>query len=209
MSWEESRVVVVDIEGNGRQPPEIVELAIVVIEGGVIAGPPSSWLVRPRSSITTRVAALHGIDDNTVRDAPRFEEIADSVIAILEDSFLVAHNASVEYAILSDVLPRWRPDGIIDTLAMARTFTPGLPSYSLARIAESAGIRYQPAGSDERLHRAGYDAYLTALLFRHLATDPAGAPRSLRTLLAASEPSRSGREREVNHRLLDPQRDLF
>ncbi|MGH3780685.1 MAG: hypothetical protein ACRDRO_08680 [Pseudonocardiaceae bacterium] len=44
--WTSLSYVVVDVEGNGAQPPDLVELAAVPIIGGVI-GEPSSWLVKP------------------------------------------------------------------------------------------------------------------------------------------------------------------
>ncbi|MGH4017943.1 MAG: hypothetical protein ACRDT0_01590 [Pseudonocardiaceae bacterium] len=48
--WRSLRYVVVDVEGNGQQPPDLVDLATVPIVGGVI-GEPSSWLVRPDQPI--------------------------------------------------------------------------------------------------------------------------------------------------------------
>jgi len=42
--WTSLNYVVVDVEGNGQQPPDLVELAAVPIVGGVI-GEPVSWLV--------------------------------------------------------------------------------------------------------------------------------------------------------------------
>jgi len=49
--WTSLTYVVVDVEGNGQQPPDLVELAVVPIIGGVI-GEPVSWLVRPDAPIT-------------------------------------------------------------------------------------------------------------------------------------------------------------
>ena len=34
--WVSVRYAVVDVEGNGQQPPDLVELAVVPIVGGVI-----------------------------------------------------------------------------------------------------------------------------------------------------------------------------
>jgi DNA polymerase III epsilon subunit-like protein len=45
--WTDRRYVVVDVEGNGQQPPDLVEVAAVPIVNGVI-GTPASWLVKPR-----------------------------------------------------------------------------------------------------------------------------------------------------------------
>ena len=56
--WTSLAYVVVDVEGNGQQPPDLVELAAVPIVGGKI-GEPSSWLVRPeRSNQVLRHAAF-------------------------------------------------------------------------------------------------------------------------------------------------------
>lgn len=55
--WASVRYAVVDVEGNGRQPPDPVEVAVVPIVGGVI-GEPASWLIRPPrpiSPIATRI----------------------------------------------------------------------------------------------------------------------------------------------------------
>ena len=44
--WASMRYAVVDVEGNGQQPPDLVELAVVPIVGGIIRHP-ATWLVRP------------------------------------------------------------------------------------------------------------------------------------------------------------------
>ena len=44
--WTNLDYAVVDVEGNGHQPPDLVELAVVPITGGVI-GEPIAWLLRP------------------------------------------------------------------------------------------------------------------------------------------------------------------
>lgn len=49
--WTTLRYAVVDVEGNGQQPPDLVELAAVPIAGGEIQAP-TSWLVKPAYPIT-------------------------------------------------------------------------------------------------------------------------------------------------------------
>jgi DNA polymerase III epsilon subunit-like protein len=49
--WTTLNYVVVDVEGNGQQPPDLVELAAVPIVAGVV-GEPSSWLVKPDQPIS-------------------------------------------------------------------------------------------------------------------------------------------------------------
>ena len=38
--WTSLAYAVVDVEGNGQQPPDLVELAVVPIVGGKIGEPP-------------------------------------------------------------------------------------------------------------------------------------------------------------------------
>ncbi|MFF1957862.1 exonuclease domain-containing protein [Streptomyces sp. NPDC058220] len=63
--WTELSYAVVDVEGNGQQPPDLVELAVVPIVGGVI-GEPVSWLMRPDHAITPMAQGIHGITNRDV-----------------------------------------------------------------------------------------------------------------------------------------------
>ena len=49
--WTSARLVVADVEGNGRRPPRLVETAVVPIVAGSI-GEPVTWLIRPPEPIT-------------------------------------------------------------------------------------------------------------------------------------------------------------
>ncbi|WP_158293090.1 MULTISPECIES: exonuclease domain-containing protein [Kribbella] len=59
----------VDVEGNGQQPPDLVEISIVPIQNGTI-GQPKNWLVRPPRPITAMARHFHRITDDEVADAP-------------------------------------------------------------------------------------------------------------------------------------------
>jgi hypothetical protein len=56
--WADLAYAVVDVEGNGQQPPDLVELSVVPVTGGVI-GEPANWLVRPARPISRRLAILN------------------------------------------------------------------------------------------------------------------------------------------------------
>ncbi|MDP9843148.1 hypothetical protein [Streptosporangium lutulentum] len=60
----------VDVEGNGQQPPDLVEISIVAIESGTI-GRPRNWLIRPPRPITAMARRFHKITDDQVAGAPR------------------------------------------------------------------------------------------------------------------------------------------
>lgn len=165
--WTERRYVVVDVEGNGHQPPDLVELAAVAIEGGVI-GEPVAWLVRPDQPITAMARRVHGITEDMVAAAPVFADIAADVRARLEGAVLVAHNAGVDLAVIRRKLPGYTPDAVADTLRLSRRLLPVQPSYRLGSLVTALGLG---GGLPEGLrpHRAAYDALVTARLFIHLA----------------------------------------
>jgi exodeoxyribonuclease X len=161
-------LVVVDVEGNGQQPPEIIELALLPLTTTRTATPEdlATWLVRPAQPITPIVTRkVHGITDADVADAPRWAEVADDVIAGLSWRVLVAHNATVERRVLGAHLPGWEPPAVLDTLRLARAVWPHLPGgYGLDRLAVRAGIATPPDQVGQRRHRAGHDTWLTAAL---------------------------------------------
>ena len=165
--WTSLCYVVVDVEGNGQQPPELVELGLVPIIGGEI-GTPTSWLVRPSQPITPMVRKIHGIRNEDVADAQPFAGIRDDVLAHLADAVIVAHNAHVDVGVLQRELADWKCPEVFDTLKLARRLLPGQPSYRLGALVDAFGLA---DGLPDGLvpHRATYDVLVTARLFVHLA----------------------------------------
>lgn len=164
---ETTQFAVIDLEGNGQQPPEIVEVAIIRVDGLSVAGQPQVWLVKPTRPITPMVARIHGIKNRDVESAPTFEAVSPEVLEILGDRIPVAHNARIDHSVLSRQLPGWRPALVIDTLRLAKAIWPGLPKYTLDHLLTHAHIDVSDAKGDR--HRAGFDAHATALMFAVLA----------------------------------------
>jgi hypothetical protein len=52
--WTSLNYVVVDVEGNGQQPPELVELAVVPIVGSVVGNRQAGWCARRIPLSTSR-----------------------------------------------------------------------------------------------------------------------------------------------------------
>jgi exodeoxyribonuclease X len=165
--WTNLTYVVVDIEGNGQQPPDLVEFAAVPIIGGVI-GEPISWLVRPDLPIKFYATRIHGLTDKDVMGAPVFADIRGQVLHALNASALVAHNAHVDVGVLSRKLGDWECPEVFDTLKLARRLVPGQQSYKLGALVEMFKLA---EGLPEGLspHRATYDALVAARLFVELA----------------------------------------
>jgi DNA polymerase III epsilon subunit-like protein len=175
--WLTLRYVVVDVEGNGHQPPELVELAVVPIVGGVV-GEPTSWLVKPPHPVRYFATSVHGLTTKDLADCPAVSDITAEVLAALDAPALVAHTAHVDVDVLRRELEKWQPPEVFDTLKLARRLVPGLPNYKLGTLVEHFKLA-EELPDELKPHRATYDALVTARLFVHLA-DLAGSLEDLR-----------------------------
>ncbi|WP_131786521.1 3'-5' exonuclease [Protofrankia symbiont of Coriaria ruscifolia] len=188
--WTTLRYVVVDVEGNGQQPPDLVELAAVPIVNGTI-GEPVSWLVKPELPIKHFATRIHGLTNKDVADAPLFVAIKDDVLAAMDGAALVAHNAHVDVDVLSRKLGDWQRPEVFDTLELARRLLPKQESYRLGALVETFKLaKGLPEGFTP--HRATYDALVAARLFVRLAGLPDTRPLSLEELRGDS--SREGED---------------
>jgi exodeoxyribonuclease X len=175
--WTSLNYVVVDVEGNGQQPPDLVELGAVPIVEGII-GEPMSWLVRPERPIKYFATRIHGLTNKDVADAPVFTAVKDEVLRVLDGAALVAHNAHIDVGVLDRKLGDWQHPEVFDTLKLARRLLPPQESYRLGALVETFKLDEQlPEGLTP--HRASYDALVTARLFVRLATLPGAHATSL------------------------------
>ncbi|WNO76806.1 3'-5' exonuclease [Streptomyces sp. AM8-1-1] len=165
-SWP--TLLVADIEGNGNNPPDLVEVAWFPVRHGqadkTTAG---AWLTKPNRPVTPFAARVHGLTNQVLEDKPGWDEIRDEVHTMLGTEWIAAHNAHVDYRVLSAHLPKWQPAGVIDTHRLAKATYPDLPKHSLDALIEHVApdLREAPA----QHHRAPFDAYATAQLLIAMA----------------------------------------
>lgn len=165
------RYWVIDVEGSGSTPPEIVELAMLEIADLKFTGNKRHWLVRPKKPIEASATNIHGLTDDDVIGAPAIEDIADDILESLNDTPIIGHNVRIELEIISRSIPDWSPRGAIDTLKLARILRPGLLSYGLEKLGASLGHSGEAAKrSASRHHSALYDSTLTGLIFIDLVS---------------------------------------
>jgi exodeoxyribonuclease X len=156
-------LAVADVEGNGQQPPDIVELAILAVDGPGDASDFRTWLVCPPRPITPIVRRIHGISNQDVEMCPPWSAIQGEVSNLLAERILIAHNANVEYRALGTHLPQWNPPTVLDTYKLAKHVWPKLKSHKLTELIAHAEI--DTSGfNDQRPHRAGYDTWCAWLL---------------------------------------------
>ncbi|MGA5818110.1 exonuclease domain-containing protein [Kitasatospora sp. NPDC094028] len=162
------RLFVVDVEGNGGTPPDLVEVAAIpVVNGSPVPSSTRSTLLRPPNPITPFARRVHGITNQDVANAPSWEEIGPRIHADLEGAWICAHNAHVDYGVLLRHMPDWKPAGVLDTLRLARATYPKAGGYGLDALITMTGIDL--AAVPGHRHRAAYDAHATALLLLNLA----------------------------------------
>lgn len=154
------RLAVVDVEGNGKNPPEIVEIAVLPVHDfHPDRADMRSWLVRPETAISPIVTRkVHGISNSDVADCPPWTAVAGDVQALLTDRVLVAHNATVEHRVLAAHLPSWQPSLILDTLRLAKHIWPHLGRYGLDDLVQHINLDAS-GGNAQRRHRASYDTW--------------------------------------------------
>lgn len=159
---------ILDIETTGGKYNEegITEIAIYRFDGEKIVDQFCS-LVNPERKIQPFVVGLTGINNEMLRNAPKFYEVAKRIIDITDGAILVAHNAQFDNRILTTEFDRlgftYEKDTLC-TVELAKKLIPDLPSYSLGKLVRSVGIPL----SDR--HRAQGDAKATVSLFKLLLT---------------------------------------
>ncbi|MAT90511.1 MAG: exonuclease [Flavobacteriaceae bacterium] len=157
---------ILDIETTGGKYNEegITEIAIYRFDGHETVDQFAS-LVNPERKIQPFVVNLTGINNEMLRNAPKFYEVAKRIVEITEDCTIVAHNAQFDNRILSTEFERLGFSFDRDTLCtveLSKKLIPDLPSYSLGKLVRSLGIPL----SDR--HRAQGDAKATLQLFKML-----------------------------------------
>ena len=157
---------ILDIETTGGKYNEegITEIAIYKFDGHQIVDQFFS-LVNPEKNIQPFVINLTGINNQMLRNAPKFHEVAKRVIEITDDCTIVAHNAQFDNRILSTEFDRLGypfEKNMLCTVELSKKLIPDLPSYSLGKLVRSLGIPITDR------HRAQGDAKATVELFKLL-----------------------------------------
>jgi DNA polymerase-3 subunit epsilon len=157
---------IVDIEttGGSSRIEKITEIAIYQHDGEKITGE-FVTLVNPERNIPYFITNLTGITNEMVENAPRFFEVAKTIIELTEGRTFVAHNARFDYSFIRQEFKSLGYNfkrNLLDTVTLGRKLIPGHRSYSLGNICKDLGIMINGR------HRAEGDALATVKLFEML-----------------------------------------
>lgn len=130
------RSVLFDTETTGLDPltgDRVIEVAAIELINDLPTRNTFHRLIHPQRDIPAEATRVHGMTLEHLRDAPRFEEIVDDMLAFFGEGKLVAHNAPFDFGFLNAELARCgranlSPDRMVDTLALAKARFPGMPN---------------------------------------------------------------------------------
>jgi len=158
--------IIIDIEttGNNYKFGSITELAIFQHNGQKITNQYST-LVNPGIDIPYYITKLTGINNEMVKNAPRFHQVAKTIVELTAGRTFIAHNVKFDYGFIKEEFARLGYDynrKTLCTVQLARKLLPGHKSYSLGKLCSDLGIEINGR------HRASGDALATVKLFEIL-----------------------------------------
>lgn len=159
---------VVDIEATGGSvgaDERVIQFACALVQNGEVINT-FETLVNPGRNIPRNITQLTNISDKDVGKAPYFEEIAPTILNLLDDTIFVAHNVGFDYRFLNEQLKLhdFEPINIpaIDTVELTQILYPSLDSFQLEDIAAYLGYKLVDA------HDALADVEATVYIFKQL-----------------------------------------
>ena len=116
-------------EGGDR----VIELGCVELVNRKLTGNNLHFYFNPGRDSHEDALKVHGISNEFLRDKPKFAQVADEVLAFIEDAELIIHNAPFDVGFIDHELGLLGGGtrriveicSVIDTLAMARERFPG------------------------------------------------------------------------------------
>jgi len=190
--------IVIDTETTGLnvKTDRIIQLGGVRVSKGKVEDfDPLNILINPEMTIPPSSEAIHGISNEDVAYAKKFEVAAKRFSSYIEGRTLIGHNIGFDLAMLEKEYQlanlSWFRPRFLDTSILTRIIDPVLPDYDLETIASWLGTEV----SDR--HSAVGDAQTTAQIFIRLI--PLLRSQGVGTLAEAEHSSRSYSDIISNH----------
>lgn len=209
------RQIFLDTETTGLSADNgdrIIEIGCVEMVNRKLTGNNRHIYVNPGRDSHEEALKVHGITTEFLKDKPKFEEIADDLLAYLSGAEVIIHNApfdlgflDMEFGRLGQPKMREIVASVTDTLVMAKEMYPGKRN-SLDALCD----RLEVDNSGRTLHGALLDAELLADVFINLtrgqdvllmddsaAVDASGHAAPLMDLSTFNLPVLSANEQEL------------
>ncbi|WP_113434419.1 DNA polymerase III subunit epsilon [Rhizobium sp. SYY.PMSO] len=167
------REIIFDTETTGldNRADRIIEIGGIELFNHFPTGKTLHLYINPGDrKVHPDALAVHGITDESLKDKPPFEELADRILEFFGDAKWIAHNATFDMGFVNAEFARLGrppilPDMVIDTLAMARRKHPMGPN-SLDALCRRYGI--------DNSHRTKHGALLDSELLAEVYIEMIG-----------------------------------
>lgn len=173
LSTHASRIVFLDTETTGLYPAmgdRIVEIGLVEYIDRRPTGNVFQAYINPERDVPSEVVAIHGLDNNFLRDKPVFSVIVEEFLEFCKGAEIVIHNAPFDLAFLNMELARsghsefdMKTAGIIDTLVISKR-----EGVSKRHSLDTLCDRFHINRKHRKFHGALMDAELLAEVYVNL-----------------------------------------
>lgn len=153
--------ITIDFETANSQRNSPCEIGLTFVHDGQITET-KSWLIKPMyNKFDYFNISIHGIRPEHVADKPEFNELWTEIKPLIENKFLIAHNAGFDISVLRSTLETYQLQFPTLNYSCSYIFSKkvwqGLPAYDLKTLCKINNI-------DFIHHRAGADSKATAEL---------------------------------------------
>jgi DNA polymerase-3 subunit epsilon len=151
--------VVIDVETANPNFSSICQIGIAPFRDGVLERT-REWLVNPQDYFDPINVSIHGIDEHSVRNAPKWPEVYAAVAPFLAGNIVASHTA-FDRAAVTQACGTWDVSACecrwLDTARVVRRAWPQFSKsgYGLANVAATFGIKYQAHDASEDARCAG------------------------------------------------------
>ncbi|AWV97134.1 3'-5' exonuclease [Arcticibacterium luteifluviistationis] len=153
--------ITIDFETATAQRDSPCEIGLTFVENFKIVGS-KSWLIKPKyEEFNYFNIAIHGIRPTDVANKPEFNELWSEIKPLIENKFLIAHNAAFDFSVLRRTLEAYNlPFPELEyscSYIFSKKVWEGLPAYDLKTLCNHNKISFNH-------HRAEADSRATAEL---------------------------------------------
>lgn len=154
--------ITIDFETATSDRNSACEIGLTFVKNNQITNT-KSWLIRPKCypNFDYFNILVHGIRPENVADKPEFNETWKEILPLIQNQFLIAHNASFDISVLRKTLDTYNiPYPTLNyscSYIFSKKVWEKLPAYDLKSLCKLNNI-------DFKHHRAGEDSKATAQL---------------------------------------------
>ena len=164
-------IIVLDFETTGLSPnmgDRAIEIGAVKLKDGQVVDS-FQQLMNPGFRVSGFIENYTGITNNMLSQAPDNAQVMNDFCDFIQDSHLVAHNASFDMRFLDaelELIDRNYNGEFVCSLLVARRLIQDAPSHKLGEL-----VKHRQIENEGVFHRALADSEMTAKLWLNMVND--------------------------------------